>query len=138
MGAKGRFQRGPRCDLVGRGGLAVLEMAASRDRCVEPRLKELLTQITEDEMRHAQFAWGFVAWMCRADESYLETVRSVIAGYTIPEVDEHDIVSQEAQDWGLLGEQEKRQIAVDALERVIHPCAATLLDGSQRSQAVCA
>jgi hypothetical protein len=43
--------------------LSALELARAAERCSEPAHADMLARMADDELRHAELAWRFVAWM---------------------------------------------------------------------------
>lgn len=56
--------------------VAAVEAAEAAEHCASPELSELLRSIAEDERRHAELAWQFVAWvLASADDALQDDVR---------------------------------------------------------------
>jgi hypothetical protein len=58
---------------------AALEAAWAADAAAEPSARAVLAGIAEDEARHAELAYAFVAWASRQDARVLPRVRSKLA-----------------------------------------------------------
>ncbi len=137
-----------------RGDLAVAAVAAVREGCVgetlaaaqvgaaarlvqNAKVAEALARIAEDEARHAELAWQFVAWAC---EEGGETVRAAVAAAFAealaaqPSVDAREAELRGVPDairaaWGRLPQGEARRLSRAVLAEVVAPCAARLARG---------
>lgn len=109
--------------------VASLVAAEQARRARLPGLREMLARIAEDEARHAELAWRFVAWaLASGDAAVRVAVASAFEGAapTGPEVPaDIDLPAWEAH--GRLSAETYAATVRAAMEDVIRPCAAALL-----------
>lgn len=110
-----------------------LDLAARSTR--EPAVADLVREIAEDEARHAELAWAFVAWSWRQDQPGVRhaihhAFHAVADGPVLGDPREEllDGVSDSARRLaGRLGARQARQTNHDTLRTVILPCARALM-----------
>ncbi|MEX1368932.1 MAG: ferritin-like domain-containing protein [Nannocystaceae bacterium] len=113
--------------------ISALQIAATRDGTTDPILHATLTRIAEQELAHAELAWRFVAWaLPRGDdrmraavaEAFAHAERSVPRGAPVPaELDDAQLLAL-----GRLPTARQHNLAREALDRIVTPCAAALLE----------
>jgi hypothetical protein len=103
-----------------------------------PEIRALLRQIADDEARHAELAWRYVAWALRCDpslrgpiqEGFASALRALGARSTEAVNDPDGLTAEERaleRAHGRLSSDEEREIARVTARDVIGPCAAALL-----------
>src|SRR5690606_17619954 len=111
---------------------AQLERAA---RTASPEVAEAVGQIGADEARHAELAWGFVAWSWRKGgpevrRAITAAFRDVLAAPIAPDPREallEGISDTERARAGRLPRGESVRVARRTLRDVVAPCARALL-----------
>jgi hypothetical protein len=111
---------------------AALIARASLDACESPRARAVLERIAEDEAKHAELAWQFVAWALRqggdavasALGSALDRARS---GFAMMACRAGDPAPLEWQRAGRLSEGERARLAEQTLHEIVQPALAALL-----------
>lgn len=114
---------------------AALEAREAAAHARDPRLAELLLSVAEDETRHAELAWRFVAWALEqaprevADvlERELRRSEAIVADPPDLSADELGLLAH-----GILPESLRLRVQNAAARQVIAPCAAGLLDRAAR------
>jgi hypothetical protein len=109
---------------------AALEAREAAEHAVEPRLAQLLRAVAEDETRHAELAWRFVAWALeRAPGQVAEVVEQELRRSSPPSAVEHELSATELVllGHGVLPESLRLQVQNAARREVVGPCAAALL-----------
>jgi hypothetical protein len=109
--------------------VSLLLLAAARDRARNPAVRAMLAAIVEEEEAHVLLAWEALAWMCRRGTKiagvmavFREAERHVGFGAT---TERHgDGVAM--REHGYLAIEVRREIAADALARVVAPAAREL------------
>lgn len=112
--------------------LAAHQALAAAEVASEPTVRRVLAGIAEDEARHAELAWRFVAWaLAQGDAEVRMAVASAFAGAR-PVAPSEDAAPIAAAIWRAHGRLSPREQA-RALERghreIIAPCARALLAG---------
>jgi hypothetical protein len=110
---------------------AALEAREAAEHAVEPQLAELLRAVAEDETRHAELAWRFVAWaLQQAPGQVAEVVEQELRQRTPPSTVAHELSATELVllDHGVLPEALRLRVQNAARREVIGPCAAALLE----------
>ena len=109
-------------------------MASEQARVAEdPEVRESLLKIAEDEARHAELAWRFVAWaMQRADARVRhlahEAFRQALARSEWPlDPARLSIDPRSLHAWGQLSPEESKAVARQTLTGVVSPAAQRLL-----------
>ncbi len=113
---------------------AALEAAEAAKHVSDPVVRAALQQIHEDELRHAELSWQFVAWaMSRPDTAVLrEAVQRLVSNL---ESETHFTTcnselppsDQELLAHGVIGDTLRPQIRNIALKEIVLPCAMRLL-----------
>ena len=124
---------------VGETIAALVAQTAARNAS-ETAVAETLEAIAEDEARHAELAWRFVAWAIaeapsargRVKRAFVEALQSELAVPGTPE----GVDAEQWRAWGRLTDEEWRRTAQRALSGVIAPCARQLL--GEDAAATCA
>jgi hypothetical protein len=109
--------------------VAAIEAAETAAHAVDPVVRGVLTKITEDETRHAELAWRYVAWAVGRDATLAYIVREEIAA-AIAEAPAHeapDAREQELLTHGVASRSLRRAVRLRALRELVAPCAAALL-----------
>lgn len=112
---------------------AALEVREAAEHAAEPRLAQLLRAVAEDETRHAQLAWRFVAWALeQAPGQVAEVVEQELARSSSPSALAHEPSATELVllGQGILPESLRLQVQNAARREVVAPCAAALLERS--------
>jgi hypothetical protein len=110
---------------------AALEAREAAEHAVDPRLAELLRAVAEDETRHAELAWRFVAWALEQSPGQVAEVvqrelrRGTPPSVALPELSASELV---LLGHGVLPEALRLQVQIAARREVIAPCAAALLE----------
>jgi hypothetical protein len=58
--------------------VAAVEATEALARATDPAVREILARTARDEMRHAELAWSFVAWVLRAGPANLRTAAAAL------------------------------------------------------------
>ena len=116
---------------VGETQAAALAQAACA-RAGDPEVRRALERIAEDETRHAELAWRYVAWALRQDATLAGELQDALAAVrgTQPACPpEHEPAATRAalHAAGRLTEAERAELARSVLSEVIAPCSAALL-----------
>ena len=96
--------------------LAAAEARVAAERCVDPGVRAVLTQIAEDEARHAALAWRALRWM-------VQVLDPALAEGPAGEGGEGPDLSA----WGLPSPASRAAIRRDAWAQVVLPLVAALL-----------
>ena len=121
--------------------LAVRSWAAEQlARATDPAVRRALSAIAEDESRHAELAWRTVAWAIeRGGEAVRVAVASVLedAARYVPGVAADTAIPAEILgSHGRLDPATAREAMVRALDEVVRPCFASLLQAPRRADVV--
>jgi hypothetical protein len=112
--------------------VAAVQAQASLLRATDPAVREVLAVTVEDETRHAELAWRFLAWALDVGgHPVRERVMRAFAGFhpappTPEDLGGVDLALYEAH--GRMVAAEARAIADRALADVVRPCLCGLLD----------
>jgi hypothetical protein len=110
--------------------LAALEAAEACAHCTDPVARAVLERIAEDETRHAQLAWRFVAWALETGHpGLLVDVRAAFGrelGSPLPAASSSDLDRGLLQH-GLMSDTLRSWLRMRVLREVIAPCADALL-----------
>lgn len=118
--------------------LAAHQAAAAAEVATDPVVRRVLAGIAEDEARHAELAWRFVAWaLARGGAEVREAVvRAFVGAQPVGRAEDAREAPIDAATWHAHGRLAPRELA-RTLERgyrdVIAPCARALLVGSSGS-----
>jgi hypothetical protein len=113
--------------------VAAVQAQVSLLRATDPAVREVLAVTVEDETRHAELAWRFLAWALEVGgPDVRERVMRAFAGFrpappTPENLDGVDLGLFEAHGRMVAGE--ARAIADQALADVVRPCLCALLEG---------
>ncbi|NUP11899.1 MAG: ferritin-like domain-containing protein [Polyangiaceae bacterium] len=117
-------------------GETIAAVIASRQLNVakDPLAIVALRRISEDEARHAELAWRFVAWAIRRDAEARIAVASAfdtaLCHLAVDDPEEANIADTEVlHQHGRLTASERLTARVEALQEVVLPCARALLEG---------
>jgi hypothetical protein len=106
---------------------AMDQLAVARD----PAVRHSLESTLEDETRHAELAWKVVAWALeKGGDPVRRAVERAFTGFRTPETPFIDLAGASVSDLeahGRLLPHAARASALEALYRVVRPCAAALL-----------
>ncbi|MEZ4446180.1 MAG: ferritin-like domain-containing protein [Polyangiaceae bacterium] len=112
--------------------VAAVEAAEAAAHASDPVVRAVLDRVTADEIRHAELAWRYVAWLLEegpADtaEVLLGTIEAArveaLAPYTVREGDGRFLRH------GVVGETLRRSLRREVLDAIVAPCAARLVAG---------
>jgi hypothetical protein len=111
--------------------LAALQAAEQARRATDPAVVASLESTVEDETRHAELAWRVTAWALETGgDRVRRAVERTFADFRPPDAPTIDLEGVSGDDFvahGRLSPDEARATALEALERVVRPCAAALL-----------
>ncbi|HWO09064.1 MAG TPA: ferritin-like domain-containing protein, partial [Polyangiaceae bacterium] len=116
---------------------AALVARASLDGCEAPRARAALERIAEDEARHAELAWQFVAWAVQhGGEAIVRVLQSALERAESTERDTDTCRASEGApaEWrraGRLSEAERTSINRLALRDIVRPMLGALLSRRQ-------
>jgi hypothetical protein len=112
--------------------LAAMQAAAQLERASDPAVVAALVSTIEDETRHAELAWRVVAWAVRSGGPEVRAAAArAFAGFRPPpppRIDLDEVSLESFAAHGRLTPEHARAVALDALDRVVRPCAAALLE----------
>lgn len=111
--------------------IAALEAAEAASHALDPAVCEVMSQIVDDERRHAELAYRFVAWALEqqpelaplAERAFSEAARARRGTLPVPAA----APSPGLLDHGLLSTRQRHDVTRLALRDVIEPCARALL-----------
>jgi hypothetical protein len=112
--------------------VAAVQAYESLLRATDPAVREVLAVTVEDETRHAELAWRFLAWaLGTGGPDVRESVMRAFAGFrpappTAENLDGVDVALFEAH--GRIVATDARAIADRALADVVRPCLCALLE----------
>jgi len=125
---------------------AAIEAREAAAHALDPKLRELLLLIAEDETRHAQLAYSFVKWALELGDPALEqAVRREFAALAA-ETSDADSTLTDSEfallQHGIAPEALRRSIRSQAISEVILPCSQSLFPAvahtpSRRQEARC-
>jgi hypothetical protein len=116
--------------------VAAVQAYESLLRATDPAVREVLAVTVEDETRHAELAWRFLAWALDVGgPDVRESVMRAFAGFrpappTPENLDGVDMALFEAH--GRIVATDARAIADRALAEVVRPCLCALLESRPR------
>jgi hypothetical protein len=98
----------------------------------DPEVRRILQRIAQDEVRHAELAWKFLAWALRADQRLGDAVRRAFERAT-RELERMPVVDYgvDVDVWHAHGRvtcAEVRALARTGIERLIAPCLRVILE----------
>ncbi|MEM6989196.1 MAG: ferritin-like domain-containing protein [Myxococcota bacterium] len=122
--------------------LAAAEVAEAAQWAEHPELRDTLSAIADDELRHAALAWRFVEWALSQattteQAAIFATIDDAVDGVRHTPV-RGDAIVPEARRHGVLSPEDRAVVHAKALASVVIPCAHNLreLRGSARQSAV--
>jgi hypothetical protein len=113
--------------------LAAARAAAAARGCSDAGIAVTLRRIADDEARHADLAWKFVAWAVRqGDPAVREAVAMAFARGTARALDPRDVLLADVPDavrcqHGQLAAGQGVGLDAAVLAQVVRPCAVALL-----------
>jgi hypothetical protein len=109
--------------------LAAIEAARALTDARDPQVRAVLSKIAEDELRHAELGWRFVAWViARADEYGRARIRDAFA-HALADAQAtvgERVDAPELRAHGMLDAFDRTAVRRDALGRVVAPIVASL------------
>lgn len=112
--------------------LAAMQAAEQLRRTKDPAVIAALEATIEDESRHAELAWRVVAWAIRVGgEPVRRVVEATFSAFEPPAAPVIDLTGVDLAAFeahGRLSPREARAVALEAIERVVRPAAAALLE----------
>jgi hypothetical protein len=105
--------------------IAALELRAAADLAV-PGLAEALTSIADDESRHAELAYAFVAWALARAPELAEVVVEEIDRWRLGDLPGHPHLER----WGILDVASRRGVHAQGFALVVRPLVEQLVAGS--------
>jgi hypothetical protein len=102
--------------------------ARERDACELPAVRAVLARIADDERRHAELAWRFVAWAIVQSPSLGEVVGAELACRTHGGHDEPEPAPTPLVHFGRLGSAGRARVAASIQERVRERAVELLAD----------
>jgi hypothetical protein len=112
--------------------LAAMQAAAQLELATDPAVVAALEATIEDESRHAELAWRVVAWAIQVGGPEVRAAAErAFRGFRPPRpprIDMEDVNLDSFAAHGRLTPEHARAIALEALDRVVRPCAAALLE----------
>lgn len=115
--------------------LAAHQASTAAELASDPVVRRVLADIAEDEARHAELAWRFVAWaLAQGDAEVRAAVASALAGARpgAPSEDAERPAPIAAAVWrahGRLSPREQARTLARGYREIIAPCARVLLAG---------
>jgi hypothetical protein len=114
--------------------LAALQAAEALAHSEHPLVRCALQRVAEDEARHAELAWRFVAWAVeRGGERLLAAATAAFAQARVasvsPEVPSGVSASSGLEAYGVLGAEARERVRRQAWAAVIEPCVDALAGG---------
>ncbi|MFT3772563.1 MAG: ferritin-like domain-containing protein [Minicystis sp.] len=110
---------------------AALALREATALAEDPAVRAILSQIAEDEERHAELAWRTVAWALREGGDHVAEALAGAMATLRAEIDEPAVVTTEASldlaAHGVLSTAAQRSIRRRALAEVVIPCGAALI-----------
>jgi hypothetical protein len=106
---------------------AVVRFAS--EHAEDAAIVRVLTEIADDEARHAELAWDFLAWMLAGVESHTNVARlAFVEALSSFAADGPENVPDIAPRYGILALATKRDVRADTVRGQIVPRAASLLN----------
>jgi hypothetical protein len=114
--------------------ISALLAAAQLERAVDAGVKSALGRIVDDELRHAELAWRFVAWALEVggpdvratvEDAFRRAIRAHRNGPRAAELAGDPL---RLADHGRLDATEQRRIELYVLEQVVDPCAREFVE----------
>lgn len=89
-------------------------------------LARALTEVADDEARHAELSWAFVRWMLAERPHLVPVAREAFEGFTLGPAP-HTTDDPRLAAYGVMGPVAQHRVATEVLERVVRPAAEALL-----------
>lgn len=112
---------------------AALEATWAAERCVDPVVRSIFEEISDDEARHAELAWQTARWMVRARPELMRLVPRLFGSTERIRASDSRRPSR-ARPWGILSDDELTACWDDAWAEIITPCARALLRSISHSR----
>lgn len=113
--------------------VSAMQLGLAASRATDPAVAAILSEIAEQELRHAELAWSALAWMLQRGDASLRA--AVAAAFTqaqdaVPRAVSisDDLDPSLLRACGRLTAQQRLDVAQRALENCVAPAAATLLE----------
>lgn len=111
--------------------VATVQAIEALHRATDPAVREVLRQTAEDEARHAELAWRFLAWAVETggERARAAAIRA-FAGFHPPSPSAEDLEGVDLDHFARHGRQvaaEARAIAERTLREIVDPCFCALL-----------
>lgn|GEM_PF-887575 len=118
--------------------ISALQARAAARVTADPALRHRLERLADEEERHCELAWAFVAWVLDRDPTLGPTVTAELTravehvprGPAIPD----QLDAAVLHEGGLLSVVERRTIAAATLERIVAPVGAALVGRTRAPQ----
>jgi hypothetical protein len=107
--------------------IAAIEAAEQLAHASDPAVKGVLSRISEDETRHAELAWRFVAWALEQQPSLREVAEREFERHLSTPVSFSDDSELDLGRFGVLSGSTRAELRRRVLDRVVRPSAALLL-----------
>ncbi len=113
--------------------ISAMQLQRACETAEDPRLRAALARVLEQELRHVELAWSFVAWACaRGDARLRAAVRDAFAdaARSIPRGPADDPADADADRWrrfGRLTRADAHAVALQTLRAIVRPTAHELL-----------
>jgi hypothetical protein len=108
------------------------QAAAQLELATDPAVVAALEATIEHESRHAELAWRVVAWAIQVGglevRAAAERAFSGFRPPRPPRIDMDDVNLDSFAAHGRLTPEHARAMALEALDRIVRPCAAALLE----------
>lgn len=121
--------------------LAAIEASEAASHVTDDTLRGVLSEIAEDEARHAELSWRFLRWaLSQGGSDLLEVVRGAFdrakGELVLRSAAPRTALDDELPRHGVLPSERSVRLAREAFETVIGPCADALLVGRVGGAAV--
>lgn len=110
--------------------LAAAEAAEEARLCDHSQLRDVLTQISQDEGRHAALSWRAARWLLSAHPELRDHARAVLSTPFPPAADRAPgVTAVRSHRFGILSPAARDRLAQDVTRRVLAPATAALVGG---------
>jgi hypothetical protein len=108
--------------------VAALEASMALTGTRDAAVRETLSVVETDELRHAQLAFEFVRWALSQRPELTGAARELVLRQTQQALDDASAKPEAASSsaYGVLSDSERRAIRADALQHVVWPCVREL------------
>ncbi len=112
--------------------ISALQLQRALETATDPELRAALARVLDEELRHVELAWSFVAWAwAKGGERLRSAVRLAFADADrcIPRGPDVEPAPHRAAAWrasGRLTRADAHRVALDAIRRIIVPAACEL------------